>query len=715
MNLFDLVAVLTLNKKAYDEGLKGAEKSASSFSTKLKSGVKTAGKVATASLALVGAGAVGLTKKLMDTSSATADLGDHIDKQSQKIGISAKAYQEWDFILTHNGASVDSLQASMKNLSNQAAENADEFAELGISEEYLQSASPEELFERVVKELQGMEQGTKRTALASKLLGKAGTELAPVLNSTSEEIEAMRQQAHDLGKVMSDEAVKAGAAYEDSLYNLQTAVGGLKNKLGSSLLPSIVKVMDGLTGIFTGDDSAIGKLSEGISNLADKILESIPKIANTALKLVYTLGEAIVKNLPTILDGIIKALPEIVKGIFPLIAGIAQAFVDNIDTFLDAAIEVLNMIIDYVIKNIGKVVDGLVNIAMKIVERIPDIIIPLVEALPDVIESIITALTNNLPMIISGLIDVIVRISEKLPDIIISIIEKLPTLIQQILDALLNSLPQIIEGLIKVVVGIVEKLPEIIMSLIKAVPQIIKMVIEALIKAIPQLVQGCIQLVVELVTHLPEIFMALIEAIPEILKSILEAFGPLGEMLGGLFEGIVNVVGGIFEGLKSIAGGIVDAITGVFKGAYNVISGIVGTIKGWVDSIVGWLSDIIGKTQKAKGVVAEGDAAIAGGIAGGVGNLYTKKPHMASGGILERGQVGILEGSGAEAVVPLENNRKWISAVARDMQSALASQNVIHSGTLTVKGVDKNGDNVDIYDYIISQTTGTMRRQVRMA
>ena len=35
--------------------------------------------------------------------------------------------------------------------------------------------------------------------------------------------------------------------------------------------------------------------------------------------------------------------------------------------------------------------------------------------------------------------------------------------------------------------------------------------------------------------------------------------------------------------------------------------------------------------------------------------------------MLERGQVGLLEGTGAEAVVPLEHNRAWLSKVAEDL------------------------------------------------
>ena len=45
MNLFELVAVLSLNKSDYDKGLDDAEKEASTFGSKLKSGLGTAAKV----------------------------------------------------------------------------------------------------------------------------------------------------------------------------------------------------------------------------------------------------------------------------------------------------------------------------------------------------------------------------------------------------------------------------------------------------------------------------------------------------------------------------------------------------------------------------------------------------------------------------------------------------------------------------------------------
>lgn len=55
-----------------------------------------------------------------------------------------------------------------------------------------------------------------------------------------------------------------------------------------------------------------------------------------------------------------------------------------------------------------------------------------------------------------------------------------------------------------------------------------------------------------------------------------------------------------------------------------------------------------------------------------IGSLSVPQiPQLYEGAVLERGQVGLLEGNGAEAVVPLHNNRKWVSAVAQDMDAAI--------------------------------------------
>jgi formate-dependent nitrite reductase cytochrome c552 subunit len=57
--------------------------------------------------------------------SDTAAAADNVDKMSQKIGISRTAYQEWDYVMSQNGMSVDKLQTGIKTLTSKmdAAKN----------------------------------------------------------------------------------------------------------------------------------------------------------------------------------------------------------------------------------------------------------------------------------------------------------------------------------------------------------------------------------------------------------------------------------------------------------------------------------------------------------------------------------------------------------------------------------------------------------------
>jgi hypothetical protein len=56
-----------------------------------------------------------------------ASYGDNIDKMSQKMGMSASAYQEWDAVMQHSGTSMETMKSSMKTLANAAETGNDAF------------------------------------------------------------------------------------------------------------------------------------------------------------------------------------------------------------------------------------------------------------------------------------------------------------------------------------------------------------------------------------------------------------------------------------------------------------------------------------------------------------------------------------------------------------------------------------------------------------
>lgn len=128
--------------------------------------------------------------------------------------------------------------------------------------------------------------------------------------------------------------------------------------------------------------------------------------------------------------------------------------------------------------------------------------------------------------------------------------------------------------------------------------------------------------------------------------------------------------------LKPILQGIMDFITGVFSGNFKqAFSGIVSTVQGAfsgmvsiirapLNQVISIINNFIRGINKLK--IPDWVP-----VVGGKSINIPQIPYLEQGGVLERGQVGFLEGNGAEAVVPLHQNKQWISAVARDMDSAM--------------------------------------------
>lgn len=136
-------------------------------------------------------------------------------------------------------------------------------------------------------------------------------------------------------------------------------------------------------------------------------------------------------------------------------------------------------------------------------------------------------------------------------------------------------------------------------------------------------------------------------------------------------QGILDFITGVFtgnwkkawDGVKSIFTGVAN---GLLTGIETTINGAIGAINGLIEGINDLaLVEAISEALGVKGIPTIGKVRL---------------PRLERGGILERGQVGLLEGNGAEAVVPLHQNKQWISAVAQDMDAAMGGA----SGTQVV-------------------------------
>lgn len=244
MQLFELVAKIAVDKTEFNQGMAAAEKTGKTTANNLTDAFNKLKKV------IAGVVTVAAVKKVassvMNLANATATLGDKIDKQSQALGMSRKAYQEWEYILAQSGASIDSMGTSMKTLNaailGGGKETSAALKEIGLSSEQLSQLSQEDAFGQVVRALQALPAGARKSSLAVKLLGKNGQELLPLLNTSVEGVDALREEAERLGLYMSDEGVDAAVAYGDALDAMKRTFVGIKNTVATRVMPTMTNV-----------------------------------------------------------------------------------------------------------------------------------------------------------------------------------------------------------------------------------------------------------------------------------------------------------------------------------------------------------------------------------------------------------------------------------------------------------------------------------------
>lgn len=150
--------------------------------------------------------------------------------------------------------------------------------------------------------------------------------------------------------------------------------------------------------------------------------------------------------------------------------------------------------------------------------------------------------------------------------------------------------------------------------------------------------------------------------------KIKEAFSSIGLFFTGVWGKITGAFSDVAEWFEGVFDDAAEAVKKVWNGVVEFFD--------WVRSKLNWLfgsgvaaSDLI---ERAKTFKRE------------------NAPQLATGGVLKKGQVGILEGDGAEAVVPLDQNKRWIRKVASDMVRELSGGSGDGMGSITNGGKTVN-------------------------
>lgn len=461
MNLFELFVKIGVDDQA--------SKKISILSSNLGNGLATAAKVGAVAITAVTAATAAMTTALVNGVSKTAEYGDNIDKMSQKMGMSAEAYQEWDAVMQHSGTSIESLQAGMKTLANAVESGNDAFERLGISQEEISKMSNEELFSATITALQNVENETERTYLAGQLLGRGATELGALLNTSAEDTQAMKDRVHELGGVMSNEAVKAAARYQDSLQDMKASFSGLKNSLISEFLPGMSTVMDGIASLVIGEDGAQSTISSGISQIIESMNSSLPRLFDAGKQIVGAIFQAITQNshqmvsggieiLMSLVDGIIENLPLLVESALEIIVTIAHSIAESLPYLTPTIVDVVVQIVGTLINNVDMLVDASISIIVALAEGLIKALPELVKAIPRIVTAIVNGFKSLMPQIIGIGKSIVTAIGDGIK----SLASRALTWGKDLIDNFVSGIKSKISAVTSAVSGIASKIKSLI-------------------------------------------------------------------------------------------------------------------------------------------------------------------------------------------------------------------------------------------------------------
>lgn len=611
-----LKVIITADVKGLQDACKDAsssvqdvDKKAEKSGNNIKKAFSDIGKAIAIGVTAVSTAVVAISKEVWSLAKEVAAYGDEIDKNSQKVGLSAQSYQKWDYAMNISGTSMADCTVGMKTLTNTfddaingSASAREKFERLGLSVDDLAGKSREEIFSEVVTALQNVEDETEKAALANDLFGKSGQNLMPLFNMTEEELAIILGQFDEYGMAISDDAVKASAAFQDSLTKLQFTFNGFKYNLVAQFLPALTDVTDGLAGMMAGVEGADEQFKQGIVNTVQVMADVLPQFLDAGVLLIEA-----------ILDGITAALPQLFETITQLLLDIIQLIITTLPTVIDAIIQGVTTLVTEISNALpqitGAIIVGLLQIVNSIVSQLPTFLnaflklvlsfvdalllaIPvIVAALPQLITSIVSFLLESIPILIDAGIELLTSIIEDLPFIITTICNAIPDIVDGIQRTLLDNIPKIIDAGVKLLISLIQNLPFIIQTILTAIPQIITSLVTAILQNIPMIIAAGVELLISLITNLPQIIVTIVKAIPQIIVAIVQA---------------------VVAGVGQMAQAGLQLVQGLFNGISNAVGWLYGKIRGWVSSVLSYIKGLFGIASPSKVMAGFGNYLVQG-------------------------------------------------------------------------------------------------------
>lgn len=513
--------------------------------------------------------------------------------------------------------------------------------------------------------------------------------------------------------------------------------------VADNIIPRIAQVMETLPQLITDlVPKLLGKVSEIIDTLLPVVVEGAVSLLNAIVQVLPQLVTSILNALPALISGIEQVfyaivdalpqlmtvicealpilIPQLVNALVNMIVYLATHIAEIIQPLIDNLPEIIIAIVDALMDNLPALIQGLVALVIGIVQAIPQIIMALIEALPTVIQSILEGLWNALPLLLEGIISIVGEIGIAIWEILGGFFTTLGEWFGGLWESIKNIFAPVVEWFGNLFSTIWESIVSVFSSvgtwvydnIIAPVANFFTELWNSIVNAFHTVIDPWIEIVKRIATiiydnvivPIKDFFVNLCNDIVNVFKVAANWFttnisDPIKNIFTGIWDKLKSGATNAWNGIKNVFGSVADWFKNIFSKAWqavkNVFStggkvfegikdGIVKAFKTVVNAIIRGINKVIKvpfdginwALNKIKSIEIVGIKPF-----NWISTINTPQiPELAKGGVLEKGQVGLLEGNGAEAVVPLEKNTGWIRKVA----------NQIHDFVLETKDTSKD-------------------------
>lgn len=227
-----------------------------------------------------------------------AEAIDKSGKMADAFGINFQAFQELEYAARQSGAEVEEFRTDLENLSKTLVDN-DALKEMGISAKTAtgELKTTDQVIMDIATKFESLSKGEQNAFNDKLTLSPSALKL---LQQGGKGIQALRDQAKQLGIVLDDNAKNKAARFQSSLISARSVVDGLGKAISVSLLPAMADSIEAFTGW-------IGKNREFISSAITQVVDGVAKgftMFGDAIKYLYAQFEKLVGPLDAVLGPI---------------------------------------------------------------------------------------------------------------------------------------------------------------------------------------------------------------------------------------------------------------------------------------------------------------------------------------------------------------------------------------------------------------------------